>query len=196
MQKIYNYMKGIILKMIKNIKKKTKAKSIKLPITPLIMLTIIAVAIVVDLSIAKYKSATNAIDSVQVAIMANDAYIEFDDEIKGYPGCDPKIYEINVTNKENEKICEVKQKYKFKIEREESKNLPIEIALYKDSGCTQILNTNEDGYYEDETFLLEEGIEQTNKVYLKIIWPETKKNASYAFEIDYFALHIISTQID
>ena len=33
-------------------------------------------------------------------------------------------------------------------------------------------------------------------LYLKIIWPETKKNASYAFEIDYFALHIISTQID
>ena len=182
--------------MIKNIKKKPKAKSIKLPIIPLILLTIIAVAIVVDLSIAKYKSATNAIDSVQVAIMANDAYIEFDDEIKGYPGCEPKIYEINVTNKENEKICEVKQKYKFKIEREESKNLPIEISLYKDCGCKHILNSNEDGYYEDETFVLEEGVEQTNKVYLKIIWPELKKNASYAFEIDYFALHIISSQID
>ena len=168
----------------------------KLSVGKLIFFFVITAIVVVNFSVAKYKSAVTNIDTVTVALMAQDAYVEFENEIYGHPGDAPKVYAIRLSNKENEKICEVTQKYKMKIEREETQNLPIEIALYKDASCTQILSTDVNGYYEEEDYIFDAGVEQSKTVYLKIIWPEARKNASYAFEIDYFNLHIISTQVD
>ncbi len=182
--------------MKKKIKKHKEQKTKRISSFPILFFTIITTVIIVNLSVAKYKSITESIDSVQVAVMANDTYVQFDDEISGYPGCEPKVYAINITNKENDKICEVKQKFKIKIEREETTNLPIEIDLYKDAACTQIIDKNEDGYYEKEDYYFDAGVEQTKTFYIKIIWPEARKNATYAFEIDYFDVHVISTQID
>ena len=175
---------------------KSLPKIKKLSANKLAFICIITAIIVVNLSIAKYKSYVNSVASTTVALMANDTYVEFSDEIKGYPGSNPKIYVINITNKENNKVCEVSQKFNIKIEREEINNLPIEISLYKDINCTQILEADANGYYEQENFKFQAGEEATKTVYLKINWPEARKNPAYAFEIDYFALHIKSTQID
>lgn len=182
--------------MIKKNRLLNAIKKHKISKVKLIFLAILTTIVIVNLSLSRYKSFVVGTTSANVALMAHDVDVDFSDEIKGYPGCDPKIFAINLTNKENNKICEVKQKFKMKIEREETANLPIEIALYKDAGCTQIIETDENGYYNQDDFIFDAGVEQTKTIYLKIIWPEARKNPAYAFEIDYFALHIVSSQVD
>ena len=131
-----------------------------------------------------------------MALMANDIYADFGEGIKGYPGCEPQIYEIEITNKEEEKICEVAQKYLVKIERDESVNIPLEISLYKDANCSEILAPNANNFYDETDFRFNAGEEGSKKLYLKLNWPKVYKNSSYAFEIDYVRIHIIAEQID
>ena len=177
---------------MKQIQKSKKSLNLKV----VILLCIVTAVIVISLSISKYESKVKFVDSTTVALMASDVYAPVGDEIKGYPGCDPYIYEIVLTNKESDKICEVSQKYAFSIEREDNVNLPIQIALYKDIDCTELLTANQDGFYESNEFKFDAGQEQSRKFYLKVTWPESYKNPSYTFEIDYFRIHVLVDQID
>ena len=86
-------------------------KKLKIPKGILIFISIVTGIIVIGFSLSKYESSSQSIKTARVALMASDAYAEFDDDIKGYPGCAPKIYELTITNKEENKICEVSQKY-------------------------------------------------------------------------------------
>ena len=128
--------------------------------------------------------------------MAGDAYVGLEKDIMLYPGCEPKVYEVIITNKEDNKVCEVTQKYQLKIERGDSSNLPIEISLYKDSNCTQQLTPNGNGYYTSDEYVFQAGVEESKTKKEKISWQNSSQNPSYAFEIDYFRIHIISEQID
>ncbi len=162
----------------------------------LIFLFLITAIIVVGFSLSKYETKLEIMGTSKIAIMANDVYVDIENTLQGYPGCNPYVYEIIITNKENEKICEVAQKYVIKIEKEESQNLPLEVELYKDVACTQRITKNGAGYYNDVDFVFDANIEQTNKVYLKVNWPSDNKNPANAFEIDYFRILVNSDQIN
>ena len=127
-----------------------KRKKIKKGI--LIFLYIITAIIVINISISKYETTSIVHKETTVAIMESNSYVEIENDIKMYPGCEPQIYDITITNKQNDAICDVTQSYKLKIERSEPQNLPLEIALYSDANCTQLLTPNEFGYYTDENY--------------------------------------------
>ena len=171
-------------------------KKIKIPKGVLIFISVITGIIVVGFSLSKYESSSQMMATARVALIASNAYVEFDDDIKGYPGCEPKIYELTITNKEENKICEVTQKYSIKIENSEFENLPLEVSIYKDAECTDEIIPDTNGYYKQDDFIFYSGVEGSKKVYLKVEWPVTSKNPAYAFEVDYFRVRIIGEQLD
>ena len=173
-----------------------KIKGKKINRVLLLFLLIITVIIVISFSISKYESRIQISGTARVALMASDTYVDLENDIMLYPGCEPKVYEVVITNKQDDKICEVTQKYQLKIERGETANLPIDITLYKDANCTQQLTPNGNGYYTSDEYVFQAGVEQSKTFYAKVSWQNSSKNPSYAFEIDYFRIHIISEQID
>ena len=121
------------------------------------------------------------------------------DSWKNIPmGNNVKELDINIilSNEDEGKICEVTQKYIIKIKRDSFENIPIEFELYKDEYCTESVEQDGNGYYIAEEFILDANERQTNTHYLKIYWPEEYNDANLAFEIGYFTIDVISTQLD
>ena len=92
-------------------------------------------------------------------------------------------------------ICEVTQNFAIEISKSNS-DIPLEFNLYKDVNCTEIVEKNDNGIFTAEDFKLKAGEEQTKNCYLKISWPADENNMEMAYEIGYFTLNIMVTQVD
>ena len=145
---------------------------------------------------AKFKTTIATDNITRIAIMANDVVADIETNIEAYPGCDPIICAIELTNDDGTNVCEVSQKFTMSIENESTKNLPIEFTLYSDENCTEIITLNDEGIYEDDNFKFEPNQKEIKTYYLKIIWPEDKNDQFYAFEIDYLNLQVKIEQVD
>ncbi len=166
-------------------------------ITRLMFFCIISTLIVVNFSLSKFKTTTAPTEATtRVAVMASNITADINANLKVYPGCDPIVCPIELTNNDGEKTCEVSQTFTISVEKNDLANLPITFALYKDENCTEIIEPNEDGIYISEEFKFNANARETKKYYLKASWPEEKNNESYAFEIDCFKLNINVTQVD
>lgn len=155
----------------------------------------IILLIVTKFALAKFKTTNSYTGGAIIALMANNVYVDINEKISGYPGCDPIICPITLTNKNENGICEITQKFEISIDKKNIQNLPIVFSMYNDELCTEIIAPDENGVYTNDEFILDAGVEQTKTVYLKISWPEDIKDNYLAFEIDYFKLYIVSTQV-
>lgn len=162
----------------------------------LMFLYIITTIIVTTMSFSKYVSTVSTDSIAKVAVMANSVSVDMQLPMSAYPGSDPIICPIIITNKEQENVCEVSQKFTIGIERKVAENIPLVWGLYKDEFCTEIIEKDENGNYISDDFTFNAGIEETKTYYLKINWSEDKKDEYLAFEIEYFSINVVSTQID
>lgn len=176
-----------------NLKHKISRKK---TIIKILIICFITTIISVELTLAGYKTSTNLMAATTVALMANNTTIEIENNLEGYPGCDPIVCPIVLTNVKDNKVCRVGQKYFISVDRTNLQNIPLEFSLYEDENCTQILAPDENGIYSDESFVFEAGVETTITYYLKIEWPEDKNNSDFAFEVEYFKLNVDIEQID
>ncbi len=168
----------------------------KFKVHNLMFLYIVTTIFVTIISFSKYVSTIATDRKAVIAAMANDvSSINIDLPQEAYPGFEV-VYPIVITNKENDKICDVAQEFTLKIEREENENIPLEYSLYKDEFCTQEMSKDENGNYISNDFKLKAGEEDSRTYYLKIVWPEEENDEYLAFEIGYFSVTIVSTQID
>ena len=161
----------------------------------LLFIYIATTVIVTVVSFSKYVTTVSTDSTAKIAIMANSVSIDLGIPKDAYPGYET-IYPIILSNEDEGKICEVTQKYIIKIKRDSFENIPIEFELYKDEYCTESVEKDENGYYIAEEFILDANQRQTNTHYLKIYWPEEYNDANLAFEIGYFTIDVISTQLD
>lgn len=168
----------------------------RLSISKLIILLIVTSMIVMIFSLSRYKATVATQDVTKVAIMGNNVNFNIENSISGYPGCTDMLYPIQITNEDENQICEVTQKFNMKLTGLEEANIPLEINLYRDSACTNKMNANENGIYESNDFKFSAGVKNTITVYLKIRWPANKNSDYYALEIDYFKINVELTQID
>ena len=159
-----------------------------------IFLYIITTIIVTTISLSKYVTTISTDSIARVAVMANSATLDIDLSEGIFPGYET-IHPIVITNVDNGKVCEVTQEFIVKIESK-SEDLPVDVGLYKDVACTEPLEQDENGNYKSDSFKFEADVEQSTSIYLKITWPEEEKDADLAFEIGYFVLNIVATQID
>ena len=169
-------------------------KEIKLP--KLLFFFFITTVIVTELTLSKYSSTATSSDAITVALFANDVTTTITAPQNIYPGSDPVIIPITVTNKENEKVCQVSETFVIDLMENENPNIPLEYSLCKDSTCSSTISKNSDGHYTDSTFNFEANKEKSKTYYLKVYWPEQYNDSSYAFEIDYVNLKFIITQKD
>lgn len=175
---------------------KFKNYSRKKFIIKILIICIITSILSIELTLAGYKSSTNLMAATTVALMANNTTIEIENNLDGYPGCEPIICPITLTNVKDNKVCRVGQKYSISIDRTEIKNIPLEFSLYKDEYCTEILAPDENQNYSAESFVFKAGVETSITYYLKIEWPEDKNNSDLAFEVEYFKINVDVEQID
>lgn len=162
----------------------------------LIFLCIVTAIIVISISFSRYESTIAGDNITKIAVMANTVSADLEMPISGYPGMNSIICPIVLTNKEQEKVCEVSQNYTIEIERQEIANIPLTFELYKDKYCTEIINCDENGIYAEEDFSFAAGIEETKTYYLRINWPKEQNDEYLAFEIEYFSINVIATQVD
>ncbi|MBP3596089.1 MAG: hypothetical protein J6J60_01630 [Clostridia bacterium] len=165
-------------------------------ILKILIICIITSILSIELTLAGYKSSTNLMSAATVALMANNTTIEIENNLEGYPGCEPIVCPIILTNVKDNKVCKVGQKYSIYVDRTQFQNIPLEFSLYKDENCTEILAPNENLVYTDESFIFEAGVETSITYYLKVEWPEDKNNSDFAFEVEYFKINVDVEQID
>jgi len=91
-------------------------------------------------------------------------------------------------------ICEVTQQ--FIIEAVRDNNIPLEFAIYEDVDCTVEINRDDEGKFTSEALKLKAGEEESKNIYLKVIWPADQNDQEYAYEIGYFTINVIITQVD
>ena len=142
---------------------------------------------------SRYVSMVYGNTIARVALFGHNTKVEMKN-IKGKPG-DVKIIPIEITNTKNDKVCEVSQEFTIYINRKYGKNLPLNINLYKDKDCTELIHIS-DKVYTNEDFKFEAGKNQTKKYYLKIEWPSNSSSVDNAFEIDYFTIDFRVVQVD
>ena len=162
----------------------------------LIFLCFITTIIILSISFSRYESTVARDSTTRVAIMATDVLVDAQVPIGAYPGSDPIVCPIVITNKDGDRVCEVAQSFSLEIKRSAIENLPLTYALYKDEYCTEILEPDENGIYSEENFKFTADRQQELTVYLKINWPEDKNNESYALEIEHFAIKVLANQMD
>ena len=162
----------------------------------LIFLCIITTIIIITMSFSKYESTVAGNNVTKVALMANSVSMDINLPISGHPGMDFIICPIVITNKEEDKVCEVSQKYTIEIETQEYLNIPLTFELYKDKYCTEIMGCDENGIYYYDDFFFKAGVEDQKTYYLKIDWPENANSEYLAFEIEYFSVNVVATQVD
>lgn len=171
-------------------------KILKLRTHNLIFLYIMTAIIVITMSFSKFESTIAGDNIAKVAVMANTTTVDIEVPISGHPGMDSIICPIVLTNKEEDVICEVSQLYTLEIKGQESTNIPLTFELYKDKYCTEILAADENGIYALDEFYFLAGQEETRTYYLKIDWPKEENDEKLAFEIEYFSINVVATQID
>lgn len=171
-------------------------KILKIKTHNLIFLYIVTAIIVITLSFSRFESTVAGESVARVAVMANAVTTDVELPISGHPGMNSIICPIVFTNKEQDKVCEVSQVYTLEIKRQEYSNLPLMYELYKDKYCTEIMSPDENGIYASEEFYFSAGQEETKTYYLKIDWPKEINDEYLAFEIDYFSINVVATQVD
>ena len=169
-------------------------KERKIKLHNLMFIYVMTTIIVTVISFSKYVTTVSTSSNAKLAAMASTMSVDIALTQEAYPGFE-MVFPVEVTNKENERVCDVSQKYILQVDRAEMENLPLEFTLYRDEFCTDEI-TGSDDVFSAEDFTFRAGVEETKKYYLKVRWPENEKNESLAFEIGYFSVEIVATQID
>ena len=137
--------------------------------------------------LARYTTTSEGEDAARVAVMAMDTSYVIENPISIAPGED-KTIEITLTNKKNNRICEVAQNYSMTVENI-TNNMELSFKYFLVSGAG---NINEDSV--SGTF--KAGVEETVTYKIKIAWTGNPRPASSAFEVDGLKIVIKAEQVD
>ena len=140
---------------------------------------------------ARYTVSEKGGDGAWVAVMATDVQLVLEDAYI-CPG-ETKEIVLTVANYQENRICEVAQKYSVKVTSLlEKSNIPLEIQIYEISE-DDTTETRVTGGIE-KTFLA--GVKEKDQYRIMVVWPEEENSAAYAFELDAIAVTINAEQVD
>ena len=177
--------------------RKQHKKATRIPVSVYMIYMLVVILTMTGVTLSGYVSSAHGADVVRVAVMATDVKLTIADQIPGHPGSSTVI-PVEITNKEDDTICEVSQNYTLKVQAL-TDNIPLEYGLYSNDKCTELLakTTSEaDDKLLKVSGMFEAATEKTDKYWINIVWPEKENQTSYAFEIDGFEIIIDAEQID
>lgn len=101
---------------------------------------------------------------------------------------------MTIQNYDDEKVCEVFETFSISILR--TKNLPLNVDIYKDANYSEKLTPNDEGVYEDDSFAFEAGEQGECTLYIRIEWDTGNSDYSYSQELEKITLCTNITQVD
>ncbi len=142
-------------------------------------------------SYAKYSSEIEGSVLIHAAraITENNRDASFSFKLNDMVPGDTKNYNFNVTNFIGEDITGVTMNYKISVVF--SKNIPIDVKLYKNDGITNVLNTD----FESDNNILGHTNKQIDNYRLELTWDSEKASTIYAGLTDYIDIYINSKQV-
>lgn len=136
---------------------------------------------------AKYTAKAKGEDAVRVAVMAMDATLVIDEDIYIAPG-ETQDFEIILTNKEGDRICEVVQNYTLSV-KNLTENMKLNFEYYAVDGENATKVVEASGVFPA-------GIETSENYRVRVTWPDAPQPANQAFEVDALQLIVNAEQID
>ena len=151
-------------------------------VAPILLLCIAVMLALSTMSYARYRTQFKNSNSINIAIMASDVVYDCSlEELSAYPGFE-LIVPIELVNRKNGKVSQVRQS--FSVEVETLSNLPLTIKLLDNNG-------NE----VSPSGIFEANIYQNYSFNLYISWDESENDYILSDELEIVRIVVHSSQI-
>lgn len=164
-----------------------KKNKMHLPLSAYLTYLLVATLLFTGVSFSKFATTSSGEDSARVAVMAMDTSYVIAEELPIAPG-ETVEFTVTLTNKEEDRICEVTQNYFMTVE-----NLTNNMALSYDYFLMDGANEKVQDFVSG-TF--HAGVEESATYKIKITWTGAPQPASSAFEVDGLKIVIKTEQVD
>ena len=164
-----------------------KANAMHLPLGIYLIYLLVATLLFTGVSFSKFATTSSGEDSARVAVMAIDTTHVIAQELPIAPG-ETNDFTITLTNKENDRVCEVTQNYSMTVENL-TNNMALSYEYYLVENGTE---TKKDAV----TGTFGAGIEEAVTYKIKITWNGAPQPAASAFEVDGLEIVIKAEQVD
>lgn len=166
----------------------------RVPVSVILVYLLVATLGMGSVTFSSYVSTAEGQSTARVAIMAANATVPVTAPISGAPGERSDPIAVTVTNKENNKVCEVTQRYTIEAEiwkpQDQTTNIPeLVCEFYSDQNCQNKLTAAPTG-------IMNAGEPTSVTYYVAVRWPGPTAAADLAFEIDALQITVIAEQVD
>lgn len=165
-----------------------KKNKMRLPLSVYLTYLLAATLLFTGISFSKFAATASGESSARVAVMAMNTEVEPANVLIA-PGETAEITVI-LTNKEDDKVCEVAQVYSMSVETL-TQNMNLSCVYSKDDGTAETLAES-----DTATGTFDAGVEQSVTYKVKITWNGGAQPASSAFEVDGLKISVKAEQID
>lgn len=164
-----------------------KKNKMRLPLSAYLTYLLVATFLFTGVSFSKFATTSSGEDSARVAIMAMDTSYVIAEELPIAPG-ETVVFTVTLTNKEDNQICEVTQKYSMYVENLTS-NMSLSYEYFLIDGTNETKQDPVAG-----TFYA--GVEGSATYKIKITWTGVPQPAGSAFEVDALKIVVKAEQVD
>ena len=164
-----------------------KKKKMRLPLSAYLTYLLVATLLFTGVSFSKFATTSSGEDSARVAVMAMDTSYVIAEELPIAPG-ETVDFTVTLTNKEDNRICEVTQNYSMYVENL-TNNMSLAFEYFLVEGASETKQDSVAG-----TFYA--GVEESVTYKIKITWTGAPRPASSAFEVDGLKIVVKTEQVD
>lgn len=164
-----------------------KKNKMRLPLSAYLTYLLVATLLFTGVSFSKFATTSSGEDSARVAVMAMDTSYVIAEELPIAPG-ETVEFTVTLTNKEEDRICEVTQNYFMTVENL-TNNMALSYDYFLMDGANAKVQDSVSGTFHA-------GVEESATYKIKITWTGTPQPASSAFEVDGLKIVIKTEQVD
>lgn len=164
-----------------------KRKKMRLPLSAYLTYLLVATLLFTGVSFSKFAATTSENETAEVAVMAMDTSYVIAEDLSIAPG-ETVEFTVTLTNKKDNRICEVKQNYSMSVENL-TNNMALAFDYFRMDGTTETKLDSVTGTFSAN-------IEESTTYKIKITWTGAPQPASSAFEVDGLRIVIKTEQID
>lgn len=164
-----------------------KKNKMHLPLSAYLTYLLVATLLFTGVSFSKFATTSSGEDSARVAVMAMDTSYVIAEELPIAPG-ETVEFTVTLTNKEEDRICEVTQNYFMTVENL-TNNMALSYDYFLMDGANEKVQDSVSGTFHA-------GVEESATYKIKITWTGAPQPASSAFEVDGLKIVIKTEQVD
>jgi len=175
------------MKLLSSHKKHKNKHKMRLPLSAYLTYLLVATLMFTGVSFSRFATTSSDEDSARVAVMAMDTSYVIRNELAIAPG-ETVDFTVTLTNKEDERICEVTQNYSMYVENlTNNMSLSFDYYLVEGTGETKLNSV---------TGTFNAGVEESVTYKIRITWSGVPQPAASSFEVDGLRIVIKTEQVN